>query len=234
MPNAFDAAIDRALSRAQLDDLAQLLWRALAAGEIDEAEAERIGARIHSRQTGARRDPQRLRVRGSTRTGPTRSPDRQARLERRRRLAASGPMPPALAAKFTTGQMAVLRVVADEVRERGSCDRCIDELARRAGVSRSTARNAIREARQLGLLAVQERRRPGDRSLTNIITMVSREWQTWLTRGPKGGGSKFQTTLKDRDIQRARQAGLSATRMDRNRLWRTCAEPTPHHHPVIV
>jgi hypothetical protein len=32
----------------------------------------------------------------------SRSPDKQASIERRRRLAASGPMPPALAAKFTT------------------------------------------------------------------------------------------------------------------------------------
>jgi hypothetical protein len=50
-----------------------------------------------------------------------RSPDRQASIERRRRLAASGPMPPALAARFTTSELAALRIIGDEVRHHGVC-----------------------------------------------------------------------------------------------------------------
>ena len=42
-----------------------------------------------------------------------RSPDRQASIERRRRLAASGPLPPAMAARFTVSELAVLRIVAN-------------------------------------------------------------------------------------------------------------------------
>jgi hypothetical protein len=42
---------------------------------------------------------------------PQRSPDRQASIERRRRMVGTIAMPPALAAKFTWGEVAVLRVV---------------------------------------------------------------------------------------------------------------------------
>jgi hypothetical protein len=42
-------------------------------------------------------------------------------------------MPPALAAKFTTEELAVLRIVADEVWDKGWCDRTYAELAARAG-----------------------------------------------------------------------------------------------------
>ena len=42
------------------------------------------------------------------------SPDKAMSRDRRRLLACSGPMPPALASRFTTGQLAVLRIVADE------------------------------------------------------------------------------------------------------------------------
>ena len=34
------------------------------------------------------------------------------------------------------------------------------------------------------LVTVQERRRKGQRSLTNIIRIVSREWSDWLRKGP--------------------------------------------------
>jgi len=92
-------------------------------------------------------------------------------------------MPPALACKFTVSELAVLRIVGDEVRQHGHCDRCVDEIAARAGVCRRMVQNAIREAARLGLLTVQERRREGRRNLPNVIRIVSREWTTWLARG---------------------------------------------------
>jgi ribosomal protein S25 len=70
-------------------------------------------------------------------------------------------MPPALAARFTVGELAVLRIVGDEVRARKVCGLHLDAIAARTGVSRSTAKNAIREAKRLGLVEVQERRRHG-------------------------------------------------------------------------
>ena len=67
-------------------------------------------------------------------------------------------------------------------------------LRARAGVCRSTAQNALCEARRLGLVTRQERRRRGQPSLTNIVRIVSAEWRTWLDRGPKGGGVKKSNT----------------------------------------
>src|SRR3712207_3823429 len=92
-------------------------------------------------------------------------------------------MPPALACKFTVSELAVLRIVGDEVRQHGYCDRCVDEIAARAGVCRRMVQNAIREAARLGLLTVQERRREGRRNLPNVVRIVAKEWTNWLARG---------------------------------------------------
>ena len=108
---------------------------------------------------------------------------RPVAIARRRHLAASGPMPPALACKFTVSELAVLRIVGDEVRQHGHCARCVDELAARAGVCRSMVKNAIRTAARLGLLTVEERRREGRRNLPNVVRIVSKEWTSWLARG---------------------------------------------------
>src|SRR4051794_21546514 len=92
-------------------------------------------------------------------------------------------MPPALACKFTVSELAVLRIIGDEVRQHGHCARCVDELAARAGVCRSMVKNAVREAALLGLLTVEERRREGRRNLPNVVRIVSKAWTSWLARG---------------------------------------------------
>jgi hypothetical protein len=84
-----------------------------------------------------------------------------------------------------------MRIVGDECRTRGYCDLHIDAIAARAGVHRTTVQNALREAQGRGtvpgcpIISVQERRRKGQRSLTNIIRIVSREWSDWLRKGPR-------------------------------------------------
>src|SRR5213079_2316262 len=94
-----------------------------------------------------------------------------------------GPMPPALACKFTVSELAVLRIIGDEVRQHGQCDRCVDEMAARAGVCRRMNQNALREAARLGLMTIEERRREGRRNLPNVVRIVSKEWTSWLARG---------------------------------------------------
>jgi hypothetical protein len=96
-------------------------------------------------------------------------------------------MPPALACKFTVAELAVLRIVGDEVRGQGACARTIDEIAARAGTCRTVVKNAVRVAAAMGLLTVQERRREGQKNLPNVVRIVSREWLQWLARGPKSG-----------------------------------------------
>jgi hypothetical protein len=81
------------------------------------------------------------------------------------------------------GELAALRIVGDEVREKGNCDRTLGEIAARAGIGRTTAQNAMRLAATMGLLTVQERRREGQKNLPNVVRIVSKEWQLWLKRG---------------------------------------------------
>jgi hypothetical protein len=166
------------------------IWRLFADGKLTEAEAQAADDAIRRPRPAPRPSLPRLRRQ--------RSPDRQASIERRRRLAASGPLPPALAARFTQGETAALRIIGDECRNHGCCELHIDAIAGRAGVCRTTVQNAIREARQ-GLVTVQERRRRGQRSLTNIIRITSPEWLAWLRHGVRaravtGFNKKSSTT----------------------------------------
>src|SRR5919199_91494 len=119
-------------------------------------------------------------------------------------------MTPRLAAWFTVGEADALKVVADEVREHGKCDRTLGEIAARAGVGRTTVQNALRQAARLGLLAVQERRRPGARSLSNVIRIVSAEWRSWLERGRKGGGFKVVNPTDRSGFQRDLRSNVGA------------------------
>ena len=116
-------------------------------------------------------------------------------MERRRRWAASGRLPPGLAARFTLAEAAVLALVAAETARRGDCRLAVGHIAAIVGVSETTVRNAIREARKLGLVTVEDRPVTGFRNLPNIVRIVSAEWTAWLrlTRKgsiPQGGGCK--------------------------------------------
>jgi hypothetical protein len=93
-------------------------------------------------------------------------------------------MPPTQRAMFTEGQRAVLAIVAGEVKHHGVCDLPYDAIAAKAGVCRTTVQTTMHEARRLSLLSIAERPRPGRKNLTNVIRIISREWLTWLTRGP--------------------------------------------------
>jgi hypothetical protein len=71
----------------------------------------------------------------------------------------------------------------------------MDKIAAVAGVSRTTARNALRQAQALGLVTVQERRHRATRSDSNVIRIVSPEWLAWLRLG--GGCKKAKSTNTD-------------------------------------
>jgi len=94
-------------------------------------------------------------------------------------------MPPSLACRFTVGELAVLRIVSDEVRQHGHCDRTLAEIAARAGVCRALAKSVLRRASREGLITIEERRREGRRNLPNIVRIISREWQAWIARRPR-------------------------------------------------
>src|SRR4051794_41861532 len=110
-------------------------------------------------------------------------------MERRRRWAASGALPPALAARFTLAETAVLAVLAAEVLRHGACTLTVGHIAALAGVSETTVRNALREARGLGLVSIEERRLTAWRDAPNVVRIVSRGWLGGVgVGGPQGGG----------------------------------------------
>jgi hypothetical protein len=122
----------------------------------------------------------------------TRSPDRQRSLERRRRCAASGAVPAAIAANFTTGEIAALAIIAAEVRKCGSCALFVAAIAAKAGVGHTTAQNAVRRAVELGLIHRQERRQSRTRSWANVLSIVSAEWRAWLRLGSRQNPPAFR------------------------------------------
>ena len=79
----------------------------------------------------------------------------------------------------------MLGIIASEVRERGFCALTLGAIAARAGCCRELVRRAIRKAERELLIATKERRRPGQVNLPNVITITSKEWLTWISRGPR-------------------------------------------------
>ncbi|MCJ2062302.1 hypothetical protein MKK63_06250 [Methylobacterium sp. J-088] len=182
------SAIEGAGTLAQLDDLSRTIWQALAAETVTDSEAQGLAEALHTRRSALRETvaPVGIPLGRVTLFPPRRlqrAPERSVAIERRRRLACSGPMPPALASRFTTGQLAVLRVVGDEMARNGACGLFIDAIAARAGVCRRLAQAAIRLAEGDGLLTIQERRHQGRKSDPNVVRIISREWLQWLRRG---------------------------------------------------
>ena len=175
--------------RIELAKVASLLWRAYAAGQVTEAEASELSDLIEARKAiPAPQKPLQRRL-GSRPRSP-------ASMERRRRWAASGALPPALAARFTLAETAVLAVIAAEVLRHSRCTLAIEHIAALAGVGRSTVKRALRAAQGLGLLHIEERRVSAWRNAPNVVTITSSEWSGWLrmcrASGPKGVGSNSE------------------------------------------
>src|SRR5205085_12072427 len=169
--------------RVELAKVAGLLWRAYAAGQVSEDQASELSEMIEARRA-LPAAPKPLQRRLGSRP---RSP---ASMERRRRWAASGALPPALAAGFTLAETAVLAVIAAEALRHGRCTLVIEHIAALAGVGRSTVKRALRAAQGLGFVRIEERRVSAGRNAPNVVTITSREWSAWLRMRGRGGGSK--------------------------------------------
>lgn len=199
-----------AAPRVKLPDVAALLWRAFGAGQVTEAEAEALSALIEARKAvPAAPAPAKRRV-GSR-------PRSDASMERRRRWAASGRLPPALACRFTLAEAAVLAVVAVEASKRGDCRLAHEHIAALAGVSRSTVKATLRRARDLGLLAITERRASAWRNLPNVVAIISREWLAWMRLarrdGAPGGGVKSSPGTNTRNLSKDRSRQAEAVKV---------------------
>src|SRR5208337_2054071 len=73
-----------------------------------------------------------------------------------RRQAMSGIVPAKIAASFTMAELAVLTVIGWQCQRAGACVLPIDAIAALAGCSRTTVKNALRQARLLGLILVKD------------------------------------------------------------------------------
>jgi hypothetical protein len=169
--------------RVDLHKVQETVWKTWGAGGLSDKEAEDLANLIEARKVlPAPQKPVQRRV-GSRPRSP-------ASMERRRSWAACGAMPPQLAARFTLGEVAVLAVVAAEVRTKGSCSLTIGHIAALAGVCRKTVKNALREAEALGFVRVEERRLTAWRNAPNRVTITSPEWHAWMRIRRRGVGVK--------------------------------------------
>src|SRR3954471_5528061 len=117
------AAVEAA-PRDRLSELSGALWKAFSAGAVTEAQAEELSNLIEARKAVRSnvlpQDGQKPLGAAPTRRVGSR-PRTDASMERRRRWAASGRLPPQIACRFTLAEQAVLAVVSAETVKRGDC-----------------------------------------------------------------------------------------------------------------
>jgi hypothetical protein len=202
----------------QLDEAGKLVQQANYVGAISDAEAINLATLIQSRRPLSRHIGPGYAARIGRSSGRVlsrfvsrqrqRSPDRRASRDRRRMLGGSSALPDNLRHHYTEGQRAVLCVIAFKIKRYGFCDDPIDALAAQAGVGRTTVQTTLHEARLLGHITVTERPRRGEKNLTNIVRICSREWLAWVKRGPSAArfiGSnpvKMASTMKIIDLRK--------------------------------
>jgi hypothetical protein len=174
----FAGAVERAQFH-ELSDLSRDVWRAHGVGQLDDGEAQRLAEAIEAKK------PKRPAIEPSSfkpvrAPKPQRSPDKQASIERRRKLARQSPVPPEHVHEFTVSEHATMTILVGEVQKHGVCSRCMDAIAALAGTCRTVVRNTINKARALGLLSREERRRRGQKSLSNLVRILQPAWRHWL------------------------------------------------------
>ncbi|MBY0256123.1 hypothetical protein [Methylobacterium sp.] len=104
----------------------------------------------------------------------------------------------------------MLAVIAFEVTKRKACMMAIGAVAALAGVSESTVKRAIRQARVLGFLTVQERRLSRYRNDTNIVRIISKAWTSWLELRGSGGGVQRRTGTNTSGLPEGRGGAVEA------------------------
>lgn len=185
----FVEEIERAVvgaQRAALPELARVLWKGHAAGVINDDDAQRIAELIEARKSPALQRQHAVALQRRTGSRPRSSES----MERRRRWVASGWLPPQLACRFTMAECAVLATIATEVARHAQCAMPLDKIAAIAGVSRSTVKTALRQAKALGLLSIEHRPDRPFKHLSNVIRITSPEWQAWLSMRRSSQGVK--------------------------------------------
>ena len=105
-------------------------------------------------------------------------------MQRRKRLAATAPLPPVLAMLLTPSQVAYARLVSNEHQRHGVFDWCHARAAAIAGFCPETAKRSQRRLQQLGLISIERLPMPGKKSLSNLVRIVDAKWLSWIDGGP--------------------------------------------------
>lgn len=166
------ATIARA-PRDRLPAIRAAMYADYDAGRLTETEAEEIERAINARAQHVVIAPPSPRRVGSR----PRTPES---LARRRRWAASGRLPPQIAHCYSPAEQATLSVIAMQVAKHGTCTWTIAHIAAVAGIAYSTAKAALRKARDLGHITATHRPRPGGRHDSNVVNVVALVWQAWM------------------------------------------------------
>ena len=211
-------AIDAAHGGRHLDEISRLLWRGWGEGQLTESTAQRLSDQLHARRLALNPPASYSSPAGTAHRPsifpprrPQRPPCRSKAAERRRRVAASGWAPPRIVARFTTAEQAALAIITDEVRRRGDCRLPVEAIAARAGVSRRSVQNALREAREARLIRVTERPRKGQPHLPNVVEIIAVAWRDWISKRPRRGrdrGEGAKPCAPRREDLRSERVGL--------------------------
>jgi hypothetical protein len=210
--------INTAKSHDELEGLQHLIWRSYGLAQLSDEDAQFLAEEIQKRKPGrgalAAKPVSNLNCGAISRFTPRpcrrRLTDEQRvkRRNRKRMFGGSSGLPDTLRHHFTEGERSVLFIMACEVKRQGYCDRSIDELGDRAGVGRTTAQNAMHEARRIGLIEITRRPQRGAKNLTNVVKIVSAEWLAWIKKWPSASrviGSKFSKNVNTSETQDLRK-----------------------------
>lgn len=201
-----------------LVELSSHIAKLYAGGHLNDEQAQEAWEAIAKRRSIKKERPERKKS-----IFPPKRPvvrpvqtERLKRRLRRRGWSYQGWMLPAHAQQFSTGEVAVLSVVAKLTGGHGGdLRRTVAELAARAGVSVTTCKNAIRQAKKMGLITVQEQRRNFEPNGPNIITIVDKSWLAWLRRrgeGSKNGRPRIPSRFLEKET--GLTSGASASKFD--------------------
>jgi hypothetical protein len=199
-----------AAPRLRLPEIRSLLYKALTAGQVSEVEADELDDLITTKAAlPAPEKPARRRV-----GARPRSP---ASMERRRSWAAKGLLPAHLAARFTLGEQAVLAVIAAVVKREGACTWSNGKVAAVAGVCLSTVKNTLRQARMLGQIHVEERRRTPRYNDTNRVTILPGPWRAFLALDARDRGGQRRQRGVVKTVATTSLLSIEKGRRSRNR-----------------
>ena len=168
-------AIGGTKSLSALDGFCKAVWSDWGAGRLTDEQAQSLAETIEAAPAGSagKRYSRRPRPpgRGEGEIGGTAEPlsaeAQSVALARPTRFDRTAPKarrvrPHAAAARLPVHDGGARRACGSSptpVRDRGACMMALGEIAARAGVCVTTARNALRQAAREGLLTIEERRR---------------------------------------------------------------------------